>query len=61
MQATLESGKALRATLLYAVGRQGTTSAMHLEKAGLAADDRERLKVDEHYQTASSIFTPLVT
>ncbi len=52
VQATLESGKHLRAqTLLYAVGRQGTTSALKLEKAGLVADDRERLKVNEHYQT----------
>ncbi|MDP9172744.1 MAG: Si-specific NAD(P)(+) transhydrogenase [Planctomycetota bacterium] len=53
VQATLESGKTLRAqTLLYAVGRQGTTGALHLERAGLKADDRERLKVNEHYQTA---------
>jgi NAD(P) transhydrogenase len=53
VQATLESGKTLRAqTLLYAVGRQGTTAALHLERAGLSADDRERLKVNEHYQTA---------
>jgi len=52
VQATLESGKHLRAqTLLYAVGRQGTTGALQLEKAGLHADDRERLKVNEHYQT----------
>ena len=52
VQATLESGKALTAqTLLYAVGRQGTTAALHLDKAGLKADDRERLKVNEHYQT----------
>ncbi|MGA3065236.1 MAG: Si-specific NAD(P)(+) transhydrogenase [Tepidisphaeraceae bacterium] len=52
VQATLESGKTLRAqTLLYAVGRQGTTKALQLEKAGLIADDRERLKVNEHYQT----------
>lgn len=52
VQATLESGKTLRAqTLLYAVGRQGTTGALCLEKAGLHADDRERLKVNEHYQT----------
>jgi NAD(P) transhydrogenase len=37
VQATLESGKQLRAqTLLYAVGRQGTTEAMHLDKAGMA-------------------------
>ena len=53
VQATLESGKHLRAqTLLYAVGRQGTCNALKLEKAGLKADDRERLKVNEHYQTA---------
>lgn len=51
--ATLESGKTLRAqTLLYAVGRQGTTSALQLDRAGLVADDRERLKVNAHYQTA---------
>ncbi|MGN6506324.1 MAG: Si-specific NAD(P)(+) transhydrogenase [Tepidisphaeraceae bacterium] len=53
VQAVLESGKTLRAaTLLYAVGRQGTTGALHLENAGLTADDRERLHVNEHYQTA---------
>ena len=52
VQATLESGKHLRAqTLLYAVGRQGTCNALNLQKAGLKADDRERLKVNEHYQT----------
>jgi NAD(P) transhydrogenase len=52
VQATLESGKHLRAqTLLYAVGRQGTTGALQLEKVGLASDDRERLKVNENYQT----------
>ena len=50
--AELESGKKLRAaTLLYAVGRHGTTSELSPEKAGLAADDRERLAVNEHYQT----------
>ena len=38
--------------MLYAVGRQGTTGALQLDKAGLAADDRERLHVNEHYQTA---------
>ena len=52
VQAVLESGKTLRAaTLLYAVGRQGTTGALKLENAGLAADDRERLKVNGNYQT----------
>ncbi|MDB5322084.1 MAG: sthA [Phycisphaerales bacterium] len=53
VQATLESGKTLRAqTLLYAIGRQGTTAALNLEKAGLAADDRERMKVDANFRTA---------
>ncbi|MBV8781885.1 MAG: Si-specific NAD(P)(+) transhydrogenase [Phycisphaerae bacterium] len=52
VQATLESGKLLRAqALLYSVGRQGTTSALQLQKVGLKADDRERLKVNEFYQT----------
>jgi NAD(P) transhydrogenase len=52
VQATLESGKTLRAeTLLFAVGRQGTTSALKLEKAGLVYDDRERLKVNANFQT----------
>jgi len=53
VKATLESGKDLRAqTLLYAVGRQGTTGALRVEKAGLNVDDRERLSVNQHYQTA---------
>ncbi len=53
VRAILESGKQLQAeTLLYAVGRQGTTRAIGLDKAGLATDDRERLKVNENYQTA---------
>ena len=53
VQATLESGKTLRAqTLLYAVGRQGTTVALKLDKAGLTADDRERLKVNSNFQTS---------
>jgi NAD(P) transhydrogenase len=52
VQATLESGKALRAQcLLYAVGRQGTTASLQLENVNLAADDRQRLKVNAHYQT----------
>jgi NAD(P) transhydrogenase len=52
VQATLESGKLLRAqSLLYAVGRQGTVGALDLDKASLKGDDRERMKVNEHYQT----------
>jgi len=53
VQATLESGKQLRAeTLIFAVGRQGTCKDLCLEKVGIAYDDRERLKVNEHYQTS---------
>ncbi len=52
VQAQLESGKTLRAeTLLYAVGRQGVCGTMQLENVGISYDDRERLKVNEHYQT----------
>ena len=53
VQATLESGKVLRAeSLLYAVGRQGLCSDLALENVGLEYDDRQRLKVNESYQTA---------
>ncbi|HSI37031.1 MAG: NAD(P)(+) transhydrogenase (Si-specific) [Phycisphaerae bacterium] len=53
VQATLESGKTLKAqTLLFAVGRQGNTDPLNLAAAGLAADDRGRIPVDEHYRTA---------
>jgi len=52
VQAKLESGKLLQAqTLLYSVGRQGTTKALGLENVGLIPDDRERLKVNANYQT----------
>jgi NAD(P) transhydrogenase len=55
VQATLESGKTLRAqSLLYAVGRQGTTAGLQLENVGINADDRERLKVNSEYQTEVS-------
>jgi len=51
-QATLESGKTLRAdTLLYAIGRQGSTGELDLEMVGLSADSRGRLEVNEHFQT----------
>lgn len=52
-EAILESGKTLRADcLLYAIGRQGNTNGLNLESAGLTADDRGRIKVNENYQTA---------
>ncbi|XAM00245.1 Si-specific NAD(P)(+) transhydrogenase [Phycisphaeraceae bacterium D3-23] len=52
VEAQLESGKTLRAeALLYCVGRQGVCKNLGLENAGVTFDDRERLKVNENYQT----------
>ncbi len=52
VQATLESGKHLKAqTLLYAVGRQGVCKPLGLDNVGIEFDDRERLKVNQNYQT----------
>ncbi len=52
VEAQLESGKTLRAeVLLYSVGRQGVCGALGLDAVGIEYDDRERLKVNEHYQT----------
>ena len=49
----LESGKELVAeTVLYAVGRQGDTAHLHLDRAGLEADPRGRIPVDEAHRTA---------
>jgi NAD(P) transhydrogenase len=51
--ATLKSGKRVAADLLlYSVGRVGATASLNLAAAGLAADERGRLEVNEHYQTA---------
>src|SRR6266480_1313617 len=48
----LESGKRVRGyALIYAVGRQGNGDQLNLEAAGLAADSRGRLKVNEFFQT----------
>lgn len=38
--------------LLYAVGRQGNVDELNLEAAGLKADNRGRIAVDENYQTS---------
>lgn len=49
----LKSGKEIGATtVLYSVGRVGASPALNLEVVGLSADDRGRLKVNEHFQTA---------
>jgi len=51
--ANLESHKKVSGdTLLYAVGRQGNVEELNLAGAGLTADDRGRIKVDENYRTA---------
>jgi len=52
VEAQLESGKTLKAeTLLYSVGRQGVCGSLGLDNVGIEFDDRERLKVNQHYQT----------
>lgn len=54
-EATLESGKSIRGDcLMYAIGRQGATAALNLPGAGLDADNRGRIKVNEYYQTTQS-------
>ena len=53
VEAQLESGKTLHAeTLLYAVGRQGVCRQLGLDNVGIEFDDRERLQVNEFYQTS---------
>ena len=50
--AVLESGKRIAAdTVLYSAGRQGTAGELGLENAGLTADERGRIAVNENYQT----------
>lgn len=52
-EVTLESGKKMRGDcILYCIGRQGATDGLALEKAGLAANERGRIEVDEHFRTA---------
>ena len=49
---TLASGKQIPAeTVMYSAGRQGQTEHLDLEAAGLEADDRGRIFVDDDYQT----------
>jgi NAD(P) transhydrogenase len=50
--ATTTSNKTIRSeTLLYCIGRQGATATLGLDRCGLTADNRGRLKVNEVYQT----------
>ncbi|HEU4568917.1 MAG TPA: Si-specific NAD(P)(+) transhydrogenase [Marmoricola sp.] len=50
---TLASGKRIPAdTVMYSAGRQGATDSLDLAAAGLSADQRGRIGVDEHFRTA---------
>ena len=50
---TLASGKRIPAdAVMYSAGRQGMTDELDLPAAGLAADRRGRISVDDHYRTA---------
>jgi len=50
--ANLQSNKRVSGdALLYAIGRQGAVDDLNLAAAGLEADSRGRIPVDEHYQT----------
>jgi NAD(P) transhydrogenase len=50
--ANMESKKRISGdALLYAIGRQGAVEDLNLAAAGLDADSRGRIAVDEHYQT----------
>jgi NAD(P) transhydrogenase len=49
----LASGKEIRSeTVLYAVGRQGATDTLALERTGLEADKRGRIPVDPDFRTS---------
>ena len=52
VEATLTSNKKINAAMmLYTIGRQGATEKLNLPAAGLVADSRGRLKVNDFYQT----------
>ena len=49
----LESGKRIVADMiLFSAGRVGATDALDLAAAGLSADERGRLPVDDHFRTS---------
>src|SRR5262249_19775722 len=48
-----EGGKKTPAdTVMYSAGRQGASDRLSLDAAGLTADERGRIKVDEFFRTA---------
>lgn len=51
--AVLASGKRIAAdVVMYSAGRQGVAGELHLDRAGLTADARGRIEVDEYFRTA---------
>ena len=51
--ASLKSGKKIPAdVVMYSAGRQGTSEELNLAAAGLTADKRGRIEVDEYFRTA---------
>src|SRR5580658_7157808 len=51
--ATMQSRKKITGdALLYAVGRQGNVDELNLQAAGIEADSRGRIKVDEDFRTS---------
>jgi NAD(P) transhydrogenase len=51
--ASLKSGKKIPAdVVMYSAGRQGTSDELNLPAAGLSADKRGRIEVDEYFRTA---------
>ncbi len=49
----LDSGKTIRSqAFLYAIGRQTNVDTLNIQAAGLEADKRGRIAVDENFQTA---------
>jgi NAD(P) transhydrogenase len=51
--AVLDSGKRIAAdTVMYSAGRQGAAAELDLERAGLVADARGRIAVDDHFRTS---------
>jgi NAD(P) transhydrogenase len=50
---TLASGKRIPAeTVMYSAGRQGATDCLELTAAGIEADKRGRITVDNHFRTS---------
>ncbi|MBM3371818.1 MAG: Si-specific NAD(P)(+) transhydrogenase [Betaproteobacteria bacterium] len=52
VEVRLKSGKILHAeATLYSIGRVGATGRLDIDKAGVQKDDRERIPVNEHFQS----------